>query len=165
MNSTPNSNRPNIKRILLVDDSIRDTELAVDALESHHLANELVTLRDGAEALDYLYRRGAFKERSTGQPAVILLDLKMPKVDGLEVLRQIKSDPELKFIPVVVMTSSREEQDLLDSYKLGVNAYVVKPVKFHEFVDAVKHLGAFWAVLNEAPPAGIAKASDQTTTP
>jgi CheY-like chemotaxis protein len=149
---TSNLNRPNLKRILLVDDSIRDTELAVDALESHHLANEVVTLRDGSEALDYLYRRGEFANRGNGQPAVILLDLKMPKVDGLEVLRQIKSDLALKTIPVVVMTSSREEQDLLDSYKLGVNAYVVKPVKFHEFVDAVKQLGAFWAVLNEAPP-------------
>jgi CheY-like chemotaxis protein len=152
MNATPNNSRQNLKRILLVDDSVRDTELAVDALESHHLANEVVTLRDGAEALDYLYRRGPFENRGNGQPAVILLDLKMPKVDGMEVLRQIKNDPALKIIPVVVMTSSREEQDLLESYKLGVNAYVVKPVQFHEFVDAVKQLGAFWAVLNEAPP-------------
>ncbi len=141
-----------LKRILLVDDSPRDTEMALDALEQHHLANEVVTLRDGAEALDYLYRRGEFAGRGNGQPAVILLDLKMPKVDGLEVLRQIKSDPKLKVIPVVVMTSSREEQDLVNSYHLGVNAYVVKPVKFHEFVDAVKQMGAFWAVLNEPPP-------------
>ena len=152
--------RPNLKRILLVDDSVRDAELAMDALESHHLANEVVALRDGAEALDYLYRRGSFANRTNGQPAVILLDLKMPKVDGLEVLRQIKGDPGLKTIPVVVMTSSREEQDLLDSYKLGVNGCVVKPVKFHEFVDAVKQLGAFWAVLNEAPPGGVEKGSE-----
>ena len=146
-----------LKRILLVDDSPRDRELALDALEAHQLANEVVALRDGAEALDYLYRRGEFENRSDGQPAVVLLDLKMPKIDGLEVLRQIKGDPELKMIPVVVMTSSREEQDLLETYKLGVNAYVVKPVKFHEFVDAVKQLGAFWAVLNEAPVRRSAK--------
>jgi CheY-like chemotaxis protein len=163
MSSIPSNNRSNLKRILLVDDSVRDTELAVDALEAHHLANEVVTLRDGAEALDYLYRRGEFASRGNGEPAVILLDLKMPKVDGMEVLRQIKSDPALKSIPVVVMTSSREEQDLLDSYKLGVNAYVVKPVKFHEFVDAVKQLGAFWAVLNESPPDGAGKIGETST--
>jgi len=161
MTTTPPNFRPALKRILLVDDSVRDIELAVDALESHHLANEVVALRDGAEALDYLYRRGQFANRTNGQPAVILLDLKMPKVDGLEVLRQIKSDPALKTIPVVVMTSSREEHDLLDSYKLGVNAYVVKPVKFHEFVDAVRQLGAFWAVLNEAPPNGGRKSNEE----
>lgn len=141
-----------LKRILFVDDSPRDTELALDALESNHLANEVVALRDGAEALDYLYRRGEFAGRANGQPAVILLDLKMPKVDGMDVLRQIKSDPDLKVIPVVVMTSSREEQDVVNSYRLGVNAYVVKPVKFHEFVEAVKQVGGFWAVLNEPPP-------------
>ena len=142
-----------LKRILLVDDSPRDTELAIDALEKYHLANSIVTARDGAEALDYLFCRGAFAGRTDDQPAVILLDLKMPKVDGLEVLRQIKGDPKLKVIPTVVMTSSREEQDLVNSYNLGVNAYVVKPVQFHEFVDAVKQIGAFWAVLNEPPPA------------
>ncbi len=141
-----------LQRILLVDDSPRDTELAIEALESSNLANEVVALQDGAEALDYLYRRGQFEGRQNGHPAVILLDLKMPKVDGLEVLRQIKGDPELKVIPVVVMTSSREEQDLVNSYQLGVNAYVVKPVQFHEFVDAVKLVGGFWAVLNEPPP-------------
>lgn len=139
-------------RILLVDDSPRDTELALQALEAYKLANEVVTLRDGADALDYLYRRGQFAARANGQPAVVLLDLNMPRVDGIEVLRQIKSDPALKVIPVVVMTSSREEQDLLNSYQLGVNAYVVKPVKFHEFVEAVKQVGGFWAVLNELPP-------------
>jgi two-component system, response regulator len=143
------------KRILLVDDSPRDTELAVNALEGHHLANEVVTLRDGAEALDYLYRRGEFAGRPDGNPAVILLDLKMPKVDGIEVLRQIKGDPALKMIPVVVMTSSREEQDLLTSYQLGVNAYVVKPVKFQSFVEAVEQVGAFWAIINEPPPGSL----------
>lgn len=141
-----------LKRILLVDDSPRDTEMALDALEKHNLANEVVALRDGAEALDYLYRRGEYAQRYGGEPAVILLDLKMPRVDGMEVLRQIKGDPGLKMIPVVVMTSSREEQDLLNSYQLGVNAFVVKPVKFQEFVEAVRQLGAFWAVINEPPP-------------
>lgn len=144
-----------LNHILLVDDSPRDTELAMDALEAYKLANEVVVLRDGAEALDYLYRRGEYAKRENGQPAVILLDLKMPKVGGMEVLRQIKSDAKLKVIPVVVMTSSREEQDLIDSYQLGVNAYVVKPVKFHEFVDAVKQVGGFWGVFNEPPPESL----------
>ena len=144
-----------LKRILLVDDSPRDTELALDALDQNNLANEVVALRDGAEALDYLYRRGEFADRPNGNPAVILLDLKMPKVDGIEVLRQIRSDPQLKMIPVVVLTSSREEQDLVRSYQLGVNAYIVKPVQFQEFVEAVKLVGAFWAVVNEAPPGSV----------
>ena len=144
-----------LKRILLVDDSPRDTELALDALAQHNLANEVVALRDGAEALDYLYRRGQFADRGNGNPAVVMLDLKMPKVDGIEVLRQIKSDPQLKMIPVVVMTSSREEQDLVKSYELGVNAYIVKPVGFQEFVEAVKIVGAFWAVFNEPPPGSV----------
>jgi CheY-like chemotaxis protein len=144
-----------LNHILLVDDSPRDTELAIDALEAYKLANEVVVLRDGAEALDYLFRRGEYAQRENGQPAVILLDLKMPKVGGLEVLRQIKSDARLKVIPVVVMTSSREEQDMIDSYQLGVNAYVVKPVKFHEFVDAVKQVGGFWGVFNEPPPESL----------
>ena len=148
-----------LKRILLVDDSPRDTELALNALESYKLANEVVALRDGAEALDYLYRRGEFAGRANGHPAVILLDLKMPKVDGLEVLRQIKGDPALKMIPVVVMTSSREEQDVVNSYQLGVNAYVVKPVKFHEFIEAVKLVGGFWAILNEPPPGSAGRKS------
>jgi CheY-like chemotaxis protein len=141
-----------LKRILLVEDSSRDAELVLTALAEHHLANEVVHVRDGADAMDYLYRRGKFTDRCTGEPAVVLLDLKMPRVDGLEVLRQIKADPVLRIIPVVMMTSSREEQDLLKSYQLGVNAYVVKPVHFHELVDAVKNVGAFWAVTNEAPP-------------
>lgn len=144
-----------LKRILLVEDSPRDAELAIDALGADHLANEVVHVRDGADALDYLHRRGQFSERANGQPAVVLLDLKMPRVDGLEVLRQMKSDPALKLIPVVIMTSSREEGDLLRTYELGVNAYVVKPVRFAEFVDAVKQVGAFWAIINEPPPGSL----------
>ena len=141
-----------LKRILLVDDSPRDTELTLDALAQHNLANEVITVREGADALDYLYRRGQFADRADGQPAVVLLDLKMPKVDGIEVLRQIKSDPQLKTIPVVMMTSSGEGQDVVDSYQLGVNAYIVKPVESQEFVEAVKQVGSFWAVINEPPP-------------
>ena len=144
-----------LKRILLVDDSPRDAEMAIEALAAYHLANEVIHLRDGAEALDYLFYRGEFAGRTKGLPGFILLDLKMPRVDGLEVLREIKSDPALKVIPVVVMTSSREEQDLVNSYKLGVNAYVVKPVNFPEFMTAVKQLGIFWAALNEPPPPSL----------
>jgi CheY-like chemotaxis protein len=144
-----------LKRILLVEDSPRDAEMILDALDAHQLANAVVHVRDGADALDYLYRRGQFAGRSDGQPALILLDLKLPKVDGLEVLRQIKGDAALKMIPVVMMTSSREEQDLLHSYQLGVNAYVVKPLKFHDFVEAVKQVGMFWAVINELPPVNL----------
>ena len=144
-----------LKRILIVDDSERDIEMAINALTANNLANEIEVLHDGAEALDYLYRRGAFVGLDEEYPVVILLDLKMPKVDGLEVLRAIKSDPNLKVIPVVVMTSSREEQDLVNSYKLGVNAYVVKPVNFPEFMTAVKQLGIFWAALNEPPPPSL----------
>src|SRR5476649_1874961 len=140
-----------LKRILLVEDSPRDAELILDALGSHQLANEVVHVRDGADALDYLYRRGQFADRADGQPALILLDLKLPKVDGLEVLRQIKGDSALKMIPVVMMTSSRQEQDLVRSYELGVNAYVVKPMKFQDFVDAVKQVSGFWARINEVP--------------
>ena len=149
-----------VKRILLAEDSDRDAELTLNALAQHNLVNEIERVRDGAEALDYLYRRGQFANRPNGDPAVLLLDLKMPKVDGMEVLRQIKGDPQLKLIPVVVMTSSSEEQDVLRSYKLGVNAYVVKPVKFNEFVNAVEHVGAFWAIVNKPPPGG----QDQVTS-
>jgi CheY-like chemotaxis protein len=152
-----------LKRILMVDDSPRDTEMALDALAQHNLANEVVALRDGAEALDYLYRRGQFAGRVAGNPAVVLLDLKMPKVDGIEVLRQLKSDPQLKMIPVVILTSSREEQDLLKSYQLGVNAYIVKPVLFDKFVEAVKLVGAFWAVVNEPPPGSVHSFQPKTT--
>lgn len=144
-----------LKRILLVDDSPRDTEMTLDALAQNNLANEVIPLRDGVEALDYLYRRGEFAGRAGGNPAVVLLDLKMPRVDGTEVLRQIKSDPQLKTIPVVVMTSSSEESDVSRSYQLGVNAYIVKPVRFQEFIAAVKLLGAFWAVVNQPPPGSV----------
>jgi CheY-like chemotaxis protein len=139
------------KHILLVEDSARDAELILDALEPHQVAKQVVHVRDGAEALDYLYRRDLFSTRSDGQPALILLDLKLPKVNGLEVLRQIKGDPALKMIPIVMMTSSRQEQDLVRSYELGVNAYVVKPMKFQDFVEAVKQVSGFWAVINEVP--------------
>ena len=143
---------PELKRILLAEDNPKDVELTLAALEEHRLANEVVTVNDGAEALDYLYRRGKYASRPDKNPAVVLLDLKMPKVDGLDVLRTLKADERLKSIPVVMLTSSREEKDLVASYNLGVNAYVVKPVDFHQFVQAVKELGAFWAVLNEPPP-------------
>lgn len=139
------------KRILLVEDSLRDAELVLDALEPHQIGIEVVHVRDGVEALDYLYRRGTFAGRSDGQPALILLDLKLPRVDGLAVLRQIKGDATLKMIPVVMMTSSRQEHDLIRSYELGVNAYVVKPVKFQDFVEAVKQVNGFWAALNVVP--------------
>jgi CheY-like chemotaxis protein len=151
-----------MKSIVLVDDSPRDTELALNALAQHSLANDVVALRDGVEALDYLFRRGQFADRPAGNPAVVLLDLKMPRIDGIEVLRQIKRDPQLKTIPVVVLTSSSEEQDLVKSYELGVNAYIVKPVYFQAFVEAVKALGAFWAVLNE-PPSGSVRSSGRNS--
>jgi CheY-like chemotaxis protein len=141
-----------LKRILLVEDSVNDAELTLAALEDNRVANEVILARDGAEALDYLYLRGPHARRAPGNPALVLLDLKMPKVDGLEVLRQIKADPNLRTIPVVMLTSSREEQDLGRSYELGVNSYVVKPVNFPEFMDAVRQIGGFWAVINEPPP-------------
>ncbi|HUG10706.1 MAG TPA: response regulator [Opitutaceae bacterium] len=141
-----------LRRILLVEDNLRDIDLTLAALDEHHLANEVVVARDGIEALDYLYARGKFAGREPGLPAVMLLDIKMPRMNGLEVLRQMKGDPALRVLPVVMLTSSREEPDLAASYDLGANAYVVKPVDFQQFVDAVKQVGAFWAVLNEAPP-------------
>ena len=141
-----------VKRIVLAEDNANDVELTMTALRENHVVNEIVVVRDGAEALDYLYKRNKFVDRAGHNPALLLLDLKMPKVDGIEVLRQVKSDVALKTIPVVVLTSSREEQDLVRTYDLGVNAYVVKPVDFHEFIDAVKLLGGFWAVINETPP-------------
>jgi CheY-like chemotaxis protein len=144
-------------RILLVEDDPNDVELTLTALEEYNLANEVVVTRDGAEALDYLHCRGDYVARPNENPAVLLLDLKLPKVDGLEVLQQIRSDEKLKMIPVVVLTSSHEEKDMIASYSLGVNAYVVKPVDFHEFVNAVKELGVFWAVINEPPPGSVKK--------
>jgi len=143
-----------------VEDSPNDIELTLAALAENHLANEVVVARDGEEALDYLYRRGMFKLRELGQPAVVLLDLKLPKVDGLEVLAQLKADPALKVVPVVMLTSSHEERDLVRSYNLGVNAYVVKPVDFPEFVEAVKEVGLFWAVINELPPGSVPRVSE-----
>jgi CheY-like chemotaxis protein len=142
-------------RILLVEDDPKDVELSLTALEEYHLANEVVVARDGEEALDYLYRRGPFSNRSNDNPAVLLLDLKLPKIDGLEVLQRIKSDDRLRLIPVVVLTSSHEEKDMVASYRLGVNAYVVKPVDFHEFVNAIRELGIFWAIINKPPPGTI----------
>lgn len=146
-----------LKPILLVEDSPKDVELTLAALEQCQLANTVVVVRDGAEALDYLHARGAYKDRDPGHPAVVLLDLKLPKVDGLEVLEQVKSHPVLRQTPVVMLTSSREERDLVRSYSLGVNAFVVKPVGFEQFFEAIRDLGMFWAVLNEPPPRGQAR--------
>ena len=141
-----------IKKILLVEDDPRDVELTLAALEEHHLANKVAVVHDGAEALDYLYCRGKFKTRASGHPVLVLLDLKLPKVSGLEVLKIIKADEQLKVIPVVVLSSSRETPDVVECYRHGVNAYVVKPVDFDEFMKAVKLLGIFWAAINEPPP-------------
>src|SRR6266542_3528053 len=147
-----------VKSILLAEDNPKDVELTLTALAENHLANEVVVARDGEEALDYLLRRGRFALRAEGNPAVVLLDLKMPRMDGLEVLRRIKSDDTLKTVPVVMLTSSREERDLVESYRLGANAYVVKPVGFEQFVDAVREIGVFWALLNERAPGSVRKA-------
>ena len=141
-----------LKPILLVEDNPRDLELTLVALEKSQLANEVIIARDGVEALDYLFCRGAFADRPKGNPAVVLLDLKLPKIDGLQVLEAIKGEANLQRVPVVMLTSSREEPDLARSYELGVNAYVVKPVGFSEFLSAIADLGIFWAVLNEPPP-------------
>ncbi|MCX4197874.1 response regulator [Methylobacterium organophilum] len=141
-----------LKPILLVEDNPNDIELTLAALESVQLANEIVICRDGAEALDFIYRRGVHEKRQAQDPAVVLLDLKLPKVDGLEVLAKIKGDPVTRQVPVVMLTSSREETDLVRSYDLGVNAFVVKPVAFEEFFAAIKEIGVFWALLNEPPP-------------
>jgi len=146
-----------LKRILLVEDDPKDVELTLTGLAEYNLANEVIVASDGQEALDYLYRSGGHANRQHGNPAVMLLDLKLPKLNGFEVLEKIRSDENLKMIPVVVLTSSHEERDLVQSYKLGVNAYVVKPVDFHQFVNSVKELGAFWAVVNEPPPGSVRK--------
>jgi len=142
----------NTKKILLAEDDPNDVELTLTALEDYHLANEVIVVRDGVEVLDYLYCRGQFAHRPAGHPMVMFLDLKMPRMDGLEVLRRVKRDPALRTIPIVVLTSSRQDQDILESYNLGVNAYVVKPVEFNNFVEAIKRLGLFWVVTNETPP-------------
>ncbi len=141
-----------LKRILLAEDSPQDVEMTLHAMAKNHLANEVVVVPNGVEALDYLFRRGKFAERPEGNPVVAMLDLKMPKLDGLEVLRQMKAHPDLKRIPVVIMTGSREESDLVKSYDLGVNAFVVKPVDFKQFVDSVQNLSCFWGLINEPPP-------------
>jgi CheY-like chemotaxis protein len=146
-----------LKRILLVEDSQKDVDLTLAALAENELANEVVVVRDGEQALDYLYRRGSCRLRGGGHPAVILLDLKLPKMSGLEVLSQIKTDEELKIIPVVMLTSSKEDVDVTRSYQRGVNAYVVKPVTFSQFCEALGELGVFWAVINEPPPGSVGK--------
>jgi CheY-like chemotaxis protein len=141
-----------LKPILIVEDNINDLELTLNALEKSRLANEVIVTRDGAEGADYLFRRGAYADRPTGNPAVVLLDLKLPKIDGLELLKMIREHDVTGKTPVVLLTSSREERDVVEGYRLGVNAYVVKPVEFREFVQAIQDLGVFWAVLNEPPP-------------
>lgn len=138
--------------LLVVDDSANDVAMTVAALKKQNLPHLIAVANDGAEALDYLYRRGDFQNRDGGQPQAVLLDLKMPRVDGLEVLRQMKGDAELKLIPVIMLTSSREERDVLKCYQLGANAYVVKPVDYRDFVETLKELGVFWTVINEPPP-------------
>jgi two-component system response regulator len=141
-----------IKRILIVDDSPKDIELTIATLAENNLANDVVSAEDGEEALDYLYKRGKFANED-GLPAVILLDVKMPKMDGIEVLKHIRSDAKFKYIPVIMVTSSNEERDIVESYKLGANSYVVKPVDVVQFIDAIKALGQYWAVINQPPPA------------
>jgi CheY-like chemotaxis protein len=143
-----------LKYILLVEDDPKDVELTLSALGEHSLANRVVVVRDGVEALDYLYRRGAFMKRPDGNPVMILLDLKMPRVDGLQVVRQLKADEPTRLVPIVILTSSREPRDLMEGYRLGINAYVVKPLCFTEFVEAIKHIAVFWGQVNEPPPAG-----------
>jgi CheY-like chemotaxis protein len=145
---------PTLRPILLAEDNPNDVELTLTALRALNLANEIIVVNDGAEVLNFLYRRHAFKDRPDMLPAVLMLDLKMPKVDGLEALRQIRTDPALRLLPIVILTSSREENDLVRGYQLGANAYVVKPVDFEQFVSAVGQLGIFWAIINEPPPAG-----------
>jgi CheY-like chemotaxis protein len=148
-----------IRTILLAEDNPRDVELTLEALADHNLANNLVVVRDGVETMEYLRCEGKYKQRKPGNPAVILLDIKMPRMDGIEVLNAIRRDETLHALPVVMLTSSREEQDVIKSYELGVNAYVVKPVDFKEFMEAVKQLGVFWAIINEVPP--VSKLSDE----
>jgi len=143
-----------LKTILLVDDNTKDIELTLEAMAENNLTNQVVVVKDGVEALEYLRQKGKYKLRKAGNPCVILLDIKMPRMDGIEVLRRIRSDAVLKRIPVVILTSSRQEKDLINTYDLGVNAYVVKPVSFQQFIEAVKQIGSFWAVINELPTDG-----------
>jgi CheY-like chemotaxis protein len=150
-----------IRTILFAEDNPRDVELTLEALGDHNLANNVIVVRDGVETMEYLRREGKYKQRKPGNPAVLLLDIKMPRMDGIEVLRAIRSDKLLKMLPVVMLTSSREEQDLIKSYELGVNAYVVKPVDFKDFIEAVKQVGIFWAVINEVPPVGTLTDKDK----
>jgi CheY-like chemotaxis protein len=154
-----------LKPILIVEDNPKDLELSLIALERTQLANEVISVRDGAEALDYLRCQGTFADRACGNPAVVLLDLKLPKVDGLQVLKTIREDEQLSSIPVVMLTSSREEQDVLRSYQLGVNAFVVKPVEFKAFLEAIADLGVFWAVLNEPPPGSVRPRRSEVAVP
>jgi len=144
-----------IKTILIVDDSRNDIELAIAALSEKNLANEVVVAEDGVEALDFLYKRGKFSGYKNGNPVVILLDIKMPRMNGIEVLKHIRLDPKFQLIPVIMVTSSAEEKDLIESYKLGANSYVVKPVDIVQFIDAIKVLGQYWAVINQPPPETI----------
>lgn len=148
-----------LRPILLVEDNPNDLELSLTALAKSGLANEVVVARDGEEACDYLFYRGQYTDRPQGNPAVVLLDIKLPKVDGLEVLAIIRKQEDLKHLPVVLLTSSREEQDILAGYQLGSNAYVVKPVAFPDFIKAIQDLGVFWAVVNEPPPFVIRRLS------
>jgi CheY-like chemotaxis protein len=142
----------NLKTILLAEDNPKDVELTLEALSDYNLANNVIVVRDGVEAIEYLQYEGNYKQRKKGNPAVLLLDIKMPRMDGIEVLKAIRNDDKLKTIPIVMLTSSREESDLMKSYELGANAYVVKPVDFKDFIDAVKQIGVFWALINELPP-------------
>ena len=153
--------RVELRTILYAEDNPRDVELTLEALGDHNLANNVIVVRDGVETMDYLRREGKYSQRRPGNPAVLLLDIKMPRMDGIEVLKTIRGDDSLKMLPVVMLSSSREEQDLIKSYELGVNAYVVKPVDFKEFIEAVKQVGVFWAVINEVPPLGIISDKDK----
>ena len=146
-----------LARILLAEDDPLSVELTMEVLEEYHLSNDVAIVEDGEQALDYLYHRGKYTNRPNGNPVVVLLDIKMPKVDGLEVLRQVKSDPDLKAIPIVILTSSTMESDLIESYNLGANAFVVKPVVFPDFVEAIKTLGVFWALINKPPTGSLTK--------
>ena len=148
-----------IGRVLLAEDSAPDVELTLSAFEEHHLANQVVVVRDGAEAWDYLSRHGAYEHRPPGEPAIVLLDVNMPKMGGLEVLRRMRADAELRFVPVVMLTGSREERDIVESYRLGANAYITKPVAFEELIGAAKSLGLYWAMLKEPPAAGLKEAA------